>query len=127
MGSKRKYPAPDALGADGRKLWKAVTGTYDLRADELATLEDACELTDMIAMLGQSWADEGKPLTTKGSMGQLVTHPMISEIRTHRMARNALWRQLKLPDAPSGAGTVAPNQQRQAAQSRWAAAHGSAS
>lgn len=122
MGSKVK--APETLGLEGRKLWKAVTGTYDLRADELATLEDACELTDMIAAMGQAWADEGKPLTTKGSMGQLVTHPMISEIRTHRMARNALWRQLKLPDAPAAGGSGKTNQQRDAAQSRWAAAHG---
>lgn len=114
---------PMTLGTEGVKVWTAITDTYTLRADELATLEDACELTDMIAALSKAWSDEGKPLTTKGSMGQLVTHPLISEIRTHRMARNALWRQLKLPDADAGA--TRPNQQRSAAQSRWAAAHGS--
>jgi DNA polymerase III psi subunit len=96
---------------------------YDLRPDELSTLEDACRLTDMIDAMSKVWADEGRPLTTQGSMGQLVTHPMVSEIRTHRMARNALWRQLRLPDA-GNQEAGATNQHRAAAQSRWAAAHG---
>ena len=93
-----------------------------LRTDELRTLEDACATTDMIAALTAIWEDEGRPVTTKGSMGQQVIHPLIGEIRTQRAARNALWRQLKLPDDPSGAGES--NQQRDAANSRWAQAHG---
>lgn len=123
---KKKTPAPATLGPEGLRLWKSVTDTYDLRADELSTLEDVCELSDMIAAMSQAWVEDGKPLTTKGSMGQQVTHPMISEIRTHRMARNALWRQLKLPDAGES-GSATANQARAAAQSRWSAAHGSAS
>lgn len=110
------------FGTAGQKVWDDITAVYSLRADELTTLEDVCQLSDMIAALSKAWLDEGQPLTTAGSMGQQVTHPLISEIRTHRMARNALWRQLKLPDA--GEGAVAPNQQRAAAQSRWSAAHG---
>jgi DNA polymerase III psi subunit len=115
--------APESLASAGAALWSQVVESYDLRADELATLEDACSITDMIAALSASWAELGKPLTTKGSMGQEVIHPLIGEIRTQRMARNALWRQLKLPDEVGG---ERPNQQRSAAQSRWAAAHGSA-
>jgi hypothetical protein len=66
-------------------------------------------------------------MTTKGSMGQLVIHPIIGEVRTQRMARNALWRQLKLPDLDAGEQPAAEtNQQRAAAQSRWASAHGKA-
>lgn len=112
--------SPAGLGRDGSRLWRQVTAGYELRPDELATLQDVCELSDMLAALSDAWAEQDKPLTTKGSMGQLVTHPLISEIRAHRMARNVLWKQLKLPDI-SGAR---PNQQREAAQSRWAAAHG---
>lgn len=113
--------APVGLAVGGKRLWSSITGKYDLRPDELATLEDVCRLTDMIDALDKAWAEDGRPLTTKGSMGQLVTHPMISEIRAHRMSRNALWRQLKLPDADD---VPVANQQRAAAQSRWAAAHG---
>lgn len=115
--------APEGLADGGERLWSEITGVYELRPDELSTLEDVCRLTDMTDALEQAWADDGRPLTTKGSMGQLVTHPLISEIRTHRMARNVLWRQLKLPDV-GGAGAVEPNQHRSAAQSRWTAAYG---
>src|SRR4051812_21156936 len=96
--SKRKIPAPAGLAKGGVALCKQVTDAYELRADEVATLEDVCQLTDMIDALDKAWGEDGRPLTTKGSMGQLVTHPLISEIRAHRMARNVLWRQLKLPD-----------------------------
>ena len=114
-------PAPAHLAATGQNLWGEVVKTYDLRVDELATLEDVCSITDMIVMLEKAWADDGKPMVAKGSTGQLVIHPLIGEIRTQKAARNALWRQLKLPDDPGG---EKPNQQRQAAQSRWSQAHG---
>jgi hypothetical protein len=108
----------------GAAFWAGVVGIYELRPDELATLEDVCRLSDMIAALDSAWAEDGRPLTTRGSMGQLVTHPMISEIRTHRMARNSLLRQLKLPDTGQESGVGEANQHRSAAQSRWASAHG---
>lgn len=113
-----KTPAPDTLASAGKALWVRIVDTYDLRADELATLEDACAATDMIAALTSVWEDEGRPVTTKGSMGQQVIHPLIGEIRTQRAARNALWRQLKLPDADGVEGES--NQHRAAAQSKWA-------
>ena len=118
-----KYPMPDGMGEGGAVLWSRITRLYELRSDELATLEDACRITDMIDSLDSAWADDGRPMTASGSMGQLIIHPLIGEIRTQRMARNALWRQMKLPDAgeePAGAA----NQHRAAAQSKWAAAHG---
>lgn len=113
-----KHPAPDTLAAAGKSLWVKIVETYELRADELATLEDACAATDMIAALTSVWEGEGRPVTTKGSMGQQVIHPLIGEIRIQRAARNALWRQLKLPDSDATAGES--NQHRAAAQSKWA-------
>lgn len=117
-----KAPAPESLSDPGVALWQTIVGKYDLRADELRTLEDACATTDMIAALTDVWAEAGRPVTTAGSMGQQVIHPLIAEIRTQRAARNALFRQLKLPDEAAGGES---NQQRSAAQSRWASAHGS--
>jgi len=122
--TKRKTKAPETLTADGVRVWEMVTAKYDLRPDELLTLEDACAATDMIAALSKSWDDDGRPLTTKGSMGQQVIHPLIGEIRTQRAARNALWRQLKLPDDPGDEGSGETNQHRSAAQSKWSSAHG---
>jgi len=112
---------PDSLSTAGRELWERITGKYQLRADELVTLEDACATTDMIAALDALWREDGCPATAKGSMGQLIIHPLIGEIRAQRAARNALWRQLKLPDEVGGGET---NQNRSAGQARWAAQHG---
>jgi DNA-binding ferritin-like protein (Dps family) len=109
---------PAVLGKDGKKIWSAITAKFDLRPDELVTLEDVCLISDVIALLETAWADEKRPMTTKGSMGQQVIHPLIGEIRTQRMARNSLWRQLKLPDDAVG---PAVNQQRDAANVKHAA------
>lgn len=116
MPKKLHHPVPATLGKAGAALWASIAAEYELRPDEAATLEDVCLISDVIAELEQAWADDGRPMTTKGSMGQLVIHPLIGEIRAQRMARNALWRQLKLPDLESGAGV---NQNRDAANASW--------
>lgn len=119
-----KPKPPEHLGSAGKSVWTKILKNYDFRPDELLTLEDACATSDMIATLTDLWIDEGSPATAKGSMGQLIIHPLIGEIRTQRAARNALWRQLKLPDLEGGAGEKpATNPARAAADSRWK--HGS--
>jgi hypothetical protein len=112
---------PSHLSTVGTSLWNEVVETYSLRADELRTLEDACAASDMLAELMTAWSDLGRPYITKGSMGQEVEHPLIGSIDKQRKARQAFIRQLKLPDEAGGAKA---NQQRDAAQSRWAQAHG---
>jgi hypothetical protein len=111
---------PTKLCKSGRDMWKAVTEKYELRADELRILEDACREADLIdgleAGMRKSIADGA--LMVKGSMGQVVINPLISELRQHRATLATLLRGLKLPD--EGAGTGADGaQQRQAANARW--------
>ena len=113
---------PATLGDAGKLVWKSITGKYQLRPDELLTLEDVCAFSDEIAELAAEWEAAGRPRTTKGSMGQLVTHPYVADLKDLRMKRNALWRQLKLPDDESG--EVPVNQQRDAANSKWATGRG---
>lgn len=117
MSDSSKPEPPESLRDAGKALWLAVVGTYDLRVDELRTLEDACGATDMLADLEAGWFDQGRPFMSKGSMGQEVEHPLIGSIDKMRKTRQAFLRQLKLPDDASGS---ASNQQRSAAQSRWA-------
>ena len=112
-----KSKPPQHLGDAGRTVWSSIVGKYELRADELVTLEDVCAFSDEIAELMADWIEEGRPRTTKGSMGQLVGHPHPKRIADLRMKRNALWRQLKLPDDAVAAPS---NQQRDAANSKWA-------
>jgi hypothetical protein len=117
MNDSGKPAPPSTLRDAGKSLWTAVVGKYDLRVDELRTLEDACGATDMLADLEAGWSEQGRPFMSKGSMGQEVEHPLIGSIDKMRKTRQTFLRQLKLPD---DAGADKSNQQRSAAQSRWA-------
>lgn len=119
-----KSKVPGTLADAGKALWDDIAGKYVLRPDEAAVLTQACETADMIATLDKAWDDLGKPFLTKGSMGQDVIHPLIGERRAQSAALARLLAQLKLPDDATATGGGAANQQRAAAQTRWAQAHG---
>jgi hypothetical protein len=114
--------APIGLTKAGRDLWDSVAGKYELRPDERATLLGACRAADMIAALRAEWVVMGQPMIAKGSMGQAVIHPLIGELRAQEAQQAALLARLKLPDDESGAEPV--NQQRDAANSKWATGRG---
>lgn len=115
------FTPPKGLASRGKKIWREVTKDYELRSDELDTLEDICREVDLIDKLESDLV--GAPLMVKGSQGQDVANPLISEIRQHRATKKSLWAALKLPD--EGGNVVSINQQRDAVKSRWAASHGS--
>lgn len=108
-----KKTAPEGLAQRGAALWRSITGKYELRADELTILEDACFEADLIDDLRASLV--GADRLVKGSMGQQVINPMISEVRQHAATLKSLLAALKLPDENG----VVPSQQRDAANSRW--------
>ena len=110
---------PMGLKTHGKRTWEAVTNKYELRTDELDILEDICREIDLINVLEKELKDA--PLMLKGSQGQDVVNPMVTELRQHRATKRSLWAALKLPDDDAGMGA---NQQRDAAQSRWASAYG---
>lgn len=114
--------APAGLKAKGKRLWSEVTGAYQLRSDELDVLEDVCREADLIDKIEQELASAD--LMTTGSMGQMVVNPLIAEARQHRATKMSLWKRLALPDPAASEVPAASNQQRAAAQSRWASAHG---
>ncbi|HET6917401.1 MAG TPA: hypothetical protein VFH56_15015, partial [Acidimicrobiales bacterium] len=89
---------------------------YELRPDELPVLEYACNTRDMIDTLRQSWEADGRPMTARGSTGQLVIHPLIGEIRVQQLTYEKLRSALKLPELDGGAET---NQNRDAANASW--------
>lgn len=125
-----KPSTPTGLGAAGSALWRRVVDKYDLRADELEILKSACRATERARIME---AERGDQVTAKGSMGQVVVHPLIPEIRATEAQVAMLLAKLKLPDMPaSSAGAAAEGsepaprstQARAAAQSRWGMAHG---
>lgn len=116
-------PVPKGLAESGKALWRSIVKSYDLRPDELVWLEQACRAQDRIQEME---AERDGRLTAKGSMGQLIAHPLLQEVRTHEAQIAGLLARLKLPDlAGENAGEKPRSTQaRKAAQSRWAAAHG---
>lgn len=114
---KKPIPAPKNLTVAGRRVWRAITDKYDLRADELRVLEDACREADLIDVL--SAAAKGAKLLLHGSQGQPVINPLISELRQHRATLAGLLRQLRLPDTTDTPQTRS-EQARAAVNTRWA-------
>jgi hypothetical protein len=115
-----KQQPPSHLADSGQALWADIVGKYDLRPDELRTLEDACAATDLLDDLSKAWREAGRPFMSKGSMGQEVEHPLIGSMDKQRKARQTFLSKLKLPDEP-GEGGEKPRSTaaRAAAQSRW--------
>ena len=115
---KTALKVPVGLKVKGKKLWTDMTAKYEFRLDELAILEDTCREVDLITAMEKEMRTQ--PLTVKGSMGQLVPHPLVSELRQHRSVVARLLSGLKLPD--DGADTAAgarSAQNRDAANARW--------
>ena len=93
---------PAHLQKDGRRLWRSVTGEFDIENDphKLQILQQACKVADVIAELDDA-ADEA-PLTVRGSMGQQVISPFIAEARAQRSLMAQLLARLNFEAAPEG-------------------------
>jgi len=119
--SKRKFPpTPKGLAPGGLILWRAVVRTGELRPDSVRILEDACRTADMIDDLEEYLTDQ--PRTVKGSQGQEVIHPIISELRQHRSVLNTLLRGLDLPRVDASGAEAAQDAREAAislARARW--------
>lgn len=113
-------PKPSELGSKGSWLWDEITDRYDLRPDEIRILEDACREADLIERLEVDLRDSA--LMVKGSQGQVVSSPLVSELRQHRATLSGMLRGLKLPDTDSQASQKAESDSqkaRAAARARW--------
>lgn len=119
MTRKKALGVPAGLGDAGASLWSEIAGKYVLRADEKRTLEAACRAADRIVAME---AERDGEVMTTGSMGQPIVHPLIAEVRATEAQMAGMLAKLKLPDDDAGQAPV--SQQRAAAQSRWASAHG---
>ena len=110
-----KPTTPRGLAKAGRKLWNGIAGHYELRPDEVRVLEDSCRQADLIDELAAATVDA--PKLVKGSQGQSVINPLISELRQHRATLKSLLGSLNLPDETGE--TPRSVSARKAAASRW--------
>lgn len=116
--TKSTTKTPIGLSTRARALWRAVAGTYELRADELVVLEDAARAVTDVDRLRKAMV--GEPLLTEGSKGQLRGHPLLAEIRASTRLASTLLRQLGLPDDPAAEGDAAGSHAaRQLVARRW--------
>lgn len=116
------HDKPTTLGTAGNRLWDSITAEFDFTAEpgKIAILERACRVADRIESLEE--AVQTEPMTAKGSMGQLVIHPFISEIRQQTTVFNSLVKSLGLPDSDEEAAEKAHRRKQQAsraAHARW--------
>ncbi|WP_295646107.1 hypothetical protein [uncultured Corynebacterium sp.] len=89
---------PEGLGDAGLGLWNSITATFNFTDEpgKLALLERAARVADQIDKLEREVAVV--PMTAKGSMGQLVIHPFIAEVRAQTTVLNSLLKSLGLPE-----------------------------
>jgi hypothetical protein len=96
-----------------------VAGLYILTASEMEMLGQACRTADELDRLER--AVRALPeLTTTGSTGQLKPHPLLEEVRRHRLLLERLTSALNLPDDTEEVGSRAGSKHaRKAANARW--------
>lgn len=126
-----EYIPPDTpadLSEAGAAYFRSVADQHMLTGAEQRVLYDIAAMADMLAVLEASWHAAGSPMTTKGSRGQEVTHPLIAEMRFHRSEMSSMVARLKLEklkrpedeDAPIRSGPMTRQESaKKAAQTRW--------
>jgi hypothetical protein len=110
---------PTGLKAPGRRLWLSVADKYVLTSSEVEMLGQACRTADELDRLER--AVRALPdLTTTGSTGQPRAHPLLAEVRAHRLLLERLCTALCLPDESQEVG-LRPGQKhaQKAAEGRW--------
>lgn len=109
---------PSGLGEAGAGLWRRVVDDYELAADELVLLAQACRTVDELEAMHQAIA--AGPVTVKGSTGQPRVSGLFAEARAHRLALGKLLDQLALPAEGEDVGrTPAQARASKAANVRW--------
>jgi hypothetical protein len=115
---------PRDLGEHGRVLYRQVVreladADKSLTSTEEFWLHSAAEMTDKAAELREELRDA--PKMVRGSQGQDVINPLISEWRALHLAINLTLARIKLPDVEAGAKAdlIRINPQRAGALKRW--------
>lgn len=117
---KPKMPA--GLGAEGNGLWSSIADVHELAPDAVRILADACGEADLVALMESARGSDTFQLIVRGSQGQDVINPLISELRQHRATLASLLKALKLPMSSSDAQRLekeTSEQARSAARARW--------
>jgi hypothetical protein len=116
----QEMPSPPAgLRAPGKRLWADVVSRYELGAGELEILRQAAHTADETDRLERA-VRKLPDFTVAGSMGQPRMHPLLGELRHHRLLLRRLVDSMCLPDELEAVG-LRPGQRhaQTAANARW--------
>lgn len=121
MSSEQAKP-PRGLGIHGRKVWRDVAADMADRDLKLTPIEriwlgSAARMTDQAAILEDELS--GAPRIVRGSMGQDVSNPLVSELRQLHLAINLTLSRIETEVAEASGIVPVGNQQRQAINTRW--------
>ncbi len=93
---------------------------FEPNLSEIELLTEAARTVDRCEVLETALRDQ--PLTTAGSRGQTVAHPLLAELRSERTLLSRLLSQLAIPHADNEHtwdGLTASERSRRAARIRW--------
>lgn len=106
----------------GARLKAAILAVYELDQGELTLLDQVVELCDTLARVNAEVA-KLESLTSEGSAGQTIEHPMLVAQRSHSLALAKLVEALRLPPPSAGEEETGESrvtlQARRAARARW--------
>lgn len=97
-----KRRAPRGLGDDGRKLWQAITKSFELTESEAVLLEESARCRDRIKQLRAVVDAEG--VTVQSPQG-VKAHPALVEERSQRKMLGQLLASMRLPDLEDEQGS----------------------
>ena len=109
--------APKGLGADGRRLWRALTEAYDFEVHELYLLTQACRAVDRLQDIAEGLVDA--PLTVRNSRGDEVAHPLLAEQRMQAQGLTKLLASMRLPTGETADGALIRPQRRGGARGAY--------
>lgn len=89
-----EHKTPAGLKAGGRKLWRSITGDFELGQHELSVLLEACRTVDALDELERIVRDEG---VTNVSPQGVRAHPALVEARQQRVTLAKLVASLRVP------------------------------
>jgi hypothetical protein len=117
--SEDNVKPPTGLKAPGKQLWAAVATKYVLTPAELEMLGQACRTADELDRLERA-VRQLSELTVRGSTGQPKAHPLLEEVRRHRVLLERLTGALCLPNEDENIG-LRPGQKhgQKAINARW--------
>lgn len=110
--------APEGrYGAAGTSLWNQVAAVYELDPAEEMALGAACRTADEVARLEQALIECG--VVVAGSKGQDRAHPLLAELRAHRLVLLRLLEAVGLDVDDVDRSFAKSHAGRQLAHQRW--------